>query len=189
MKHVFIYCSVLFVTCWIIGFIIFSGYVFSLRYTPIKETQAIVVLTGGTDRIKVALDLLQNHQAEKLFISGVHSTVSIDTLFQKVDTATKNKIHLGYQAENTYENALETDKWLQENNVTSILLVTSFYHMPRSLFEIKQRQKNLTILPYPIFYQKVDAAWLHTRSAWLLLKEYNKFLIVCLRTLLRRPFL
>ncbi len=189
LKSLSSYFALLFLSFWVIGFVFFALYSFSLKYTKPQKADAIVVLTGSADRINTAFQLLQDNKAEKLFISGVNSKVSIGALFQKIDENMVNRIHLGYKADNTYENAMETNLWLQQNNISSILLVTSFYHMPRSIFEIKERIKNVEIIPYPVFPKQLNTNWLHTRSAWLLFEEYNKFIIVSIRSFLRRLFL
>lgn len=182
------FCSygfIVFLTCWILGFCLFSLYTFTLKYTPVPQVDAIVVLTGGADRIQKALELLKNNKSEKLFISGVNAKVSIGALFQKIEDQLVPKIQLGYLADNTYENALETELWIKKNNVESVLLVTSFYHMPRSLVEIRQRMPHLIVFPYPVFPKRINAEWVHSRSAWLLFVEYNKFIVVVLRSFLR----
>ena len=189
IKHLSFYIFLLFLTCWIIGFVFFALYTFCLKYTAPQTAQAIVVLTGSSDRINVAFELLKQNKAENLFISGVNSKVSVGALFQKIDENIVNRIHLGYKADNTYENALETNMWLQQNNISSILLVTSFYHMPRSIFEIKEKNPHVHIFPYPVFPRHLNASWFHTRSAWLLFVEYNKFIVVCTRSFLRRFFI
>ena len=107
----------------------------------------------------------------------------------ETDDALVPKIHLGYLADNTYENAMETDMWIQKNDVRSVLLVTSFYHMPRSLFEIETRIPRLVVYPYPVFPKKMDTQLVHTRHFWLLFVEYNKFLVVVLRSFLRSLFI
>lgn len=189
VKHTLSYMALLTITSWIIGFAIFTLYAFSLQYRQTTHAQAIVVLTGGVDRLSTALDLLQQEKAEHLFISGVNEHVSLDSLFKDLDANMRAKIQLGYRADNTYENALETEQWLTKNNIHSVLLVTSFYHMPRSIFELQEHIKNVDVFPYPIVPKQVNARWVHTRAAWLLFEEYNKFLVVSVRSFLRRPFL
>lgn len=189
IKSLSFYVSLLFLSCWVIGFVLFALYTFSLKYAEPQNAEAIVVLTGSSDRINTAFDLLQQNKAEKLFISGVNSKVSVGALFQKIDEDMVNRIQLGYKADNTYENAMETHLWLQQNKVSSVLLVTSFYHMPRSIFEVKERIGNVKIIPYPVFPKQLNANWFHTRSAWLLFVEYNKFIVVYIRSFLRRFFL
>ena len=44
---------------------------------PDIKTDAIVVLTGGNYRITTGLNLFAKEQAPKLFISGVHPSLSL----------------------------------------------------------------------------------------------------------------
>jgi len=45
-----------------------------------KQTDAIVVLTGGSGRLRAGLDLLLGERAEHLFISGVYGGVDVRQL-------------------------------------------------------------------------------------------------------------
>ena len=49
-----------------------------------SRTDAIVVLTGGGERIPAALALLEAGKAERLFVSGVHHGVGVAALL-KID--------------------------------------------------------------------------------------------------------
>ena len=114
---------------------------------------------------------------------GRNRTKNKDDLFEETDPETFDKITLGYDALDTKGNAKEINNWVQGKNIQSILLVTSFYHMPRSIFEINKINKNLKISPWPVFpksfNQSVD--WIKTRYAWLLFIEYHKFIFVYLK--------
>ncbi|MBK8175866.1 MAG: YdcF family protein [Rhodospirillales bacterium] len=47
---------------------------------PNSHTDAIVVLTGGSERLTTGLSLLAEHKAERVFVSGVHPTVGVERL-------------------------------------------------------------------------------------------------------------
>ena len=100
--------------------------------------------------------------------------------FDHLSEETKAKITLGYTAENTRGNAQEINDWIQGKNIHSIILVTSFYHMPRSVFEMLQANSRLKIIPWPVFPQSFNQSvdWVKTRYAWLLFIEYHKFLYI-----------
>ncbi|MGN1063395.1 MAG: YdcF family protein [Alphaproteobacteria bacterium] len=180
ISHFCMYAVLLSLLVWLLGFCIFTLYAISFKLTPDTPTQAIVVLTGGTDRIETAVELLKKRTADYLLISGVNKKVSGPDLLRTVPTDLTEKITLGYWAENTRENALETTVWIKDKNITSILLVTSFYHMPRSIFELKKSAPFLKIIPYPVFPKSFGESvdWIKTRYAWLLFLEYHKFLAV-----------
>ena len=178
-----IYFASLILMFWIIGFVVFCLYAFSFKYFPEKHNDAVVVLTGGSNRIKTGLKLLEEKKTDYMLISGVNKEVSKEDLFASIDSEISNKITLGYDALDTKGNAKEINNWVQGKNIQSILLVTSFYHMPRSIFEINKINQNLKVSPWPVFpksfNQSVD--WIKTRYAWLLFIEYHKFIFVYLK--------
>ena len=173
---------------WIIGFVLFCLYALSFKYFPQKESDAVVVLTGGTNRVQTGLNMITDNKAGYMLISGVHKEVKKTTLFPNASPETLDKITLGYEALDTKGNAKEIKSWLSGKEIKSILLVTSFYHMPRSIFEIKKANNNLKITPLPVFpksfNQSVD--WIKTRYAWLLFIEYHKYVFVQIKHLIRK---
>ena len=182
------YATIVMFASWILGFCGFAVYAYMLKFSTIPSAEAIVVLTGGAERLSTALNLLEKQKAPQMLISGVNSKVSMGALFKKIDEKHLNQITLGYKADNTFENALETKEWTTKKNIKSILLVTSFYHMPRSLFEIRSAIQDLTIYPVSVFMH-TEQHWTYTRSAWLLFVEYNKFIVRFVQLLIRRAFL
>lgn len=175
-------------TVWVILFLVFCLRAISLKYTPLIKSDAIVVLTGGSDhRIETGINLLKKNWAHTLFISGVNKIVRDKDLLKETDANLQSVIHLGYLAQNTHTNALEVSQWVEDNNIKSIILVTSFYHMPRSLLELKNAQPNLIVTPYSIFPQQFDniTTWLHQRYVWNLFLEYHKFWTIFLKQLIK----
>ncbi|MBP5535116.1 MAG: YdcF family protein [Alphaproteobacteria bacterium] len=188
VKPVFWYSFLILLIAWFLGFLTFGFYAYMLKFSAVPSADAIVVLTGGADRLSTALSLLDNKKASRLFISGVNSRVSMGSLFQNIDENLISNIELGYKAENTFENAVETKEWATKNNIHSFLLVTSFYHMPRSLLELKGMMPDMNIYPVPVFIQD-SYHWARTRSGWLLFVEYNKFIVRYVQYLIRSIFL
>ena len=163
--------------------------------TDTSQTDAIVVLTGGGDRISAALSLLQEGKAKKLFVSGVHRGVDVDELLridgaasQKPDAALAKRIDLGDMAADTFGNSVESVAWMRANNFKSMRLVTADYHMRRALIEFQMEAPDLVIVSNPIHPAGiVDGRWWRDRAAVsLLLGEYGKYLIVRWRFLLTR---
>ena len=179
VKTVLGYALILLISLWVIGFILFSSYAIGIKYRPLKSAEAIVALTGGSDRIKEAIQLLKDSKADRLFISGVNENVTGYHLLKEVEPKWQEKIELGYWAKTTRMNAIETAEWIKKNNISSIILVTSFYHMPRSLLEINRILPDLEITPFAVFPKSFEenTNWLHTRYAWQLFLEYHKFLV------------
>jgi uncharacterized SAM-binding protein YcdF (DUF218 family) len=69
------------------------------------------------------------------------------------------------------------------NRFTTIVLVTSKYHMPRALAEFANAMPDRRILPYVVESERVHLAhwWERPRTIRLLLTEYVKFLAGSLR--------
>ena len=122
--------------------------------------------------------------AEKLFISGVPTDISIQEIEEQaqIKADNENKIILGRKATNTIENASETIEWINENNIKSIRLVTSSYHIPRSLQEFivyATFGEDLEVILNPIYSPNVNLKWWTSWGTFrLLVMEYNKFLWV-----------
>jgi len=188
LYSILFYMAILIIPIWLMGFGVFLLYVFSFQVSPTAQPEALVAWTGGEYRIQTALKLLEKEQGRRLLISGVNKTVSPALFLGDITPETHAKIDLGYQATTTRENALETAAWVRQNNWHSVGLVTSFYHMPRSLLEFKYALPTTTVYPYPIWPKDFteSVAWIHTRSAFHLFVEYHKFLIVKLRHLFER---
>lgn len=153
------------------------------RTTP---TDAIVVLTGGRLRLETALNLLGAGRAQKLFISGVNPHVDRIALLRvagRTDDADADRIEIGHEAENTLGNAHETAAWMQRQGYRSLRLVTSWYHMQRSLLEFRRAMPDATVVAEPVFAAHNDpqlwSEWLDV--AMLTIAEYNKFLATLVR--------
>jgi uncharacterized SAM-binding protein YcdF (DUF218 family) len=126
----------------------------------IQTHDAIIVLTGGEGRIPSGFELLLAEKADKLLISGVLGFLSKEEiLFNNASAFTEEDqedlknhccIELDYIADTTETNAIESAKWIKDNNVKSIILVTSDYHMPRSymLFSVALNE-DILITAYP----------------------------------------
>ena len=86
-------------------------------------------------------------------------------------------------SQNTYSNAIETSKWVSMNNIEEILLITSNYHIPRSILEFQNKMPNLKILYYPIIPKKHQInKWLKSFETFsLIFIEYSKYIIAYVR--------
>ncbi len=115
----------------------------------------IVVLTGGKNRIKLALDSVKKFHAKSVLISGVYKGTKLeDILGDAKDISAEDlgdvTIILGYKAQNTEGNAKEIREVAEDLGMKEIILVTSDYHMFRSLHEVKKYNRNLKIYPMKV---------------------------------------
>jgi uncharacterized SAM-binding protein YcdF (DUF218 family) len=181
---------VLLLAAWATGFLLFLQII--PRSPPRQEApaDAVVVLTGGSQRLDAGLALLSSGHARKLFVSGVHRGVDVAELLRVSRQSPESVdccIVLGYSADDTRGNARETAEWMARENFRSLWLVTASYHMPRSEKEFHAVMAGVTILPYPVFPPnvRVDDWWRWPGTALLLFVEYNKYLLVWARELIR----
>ncbi len=166
---------------WGAGFEAFNYKINSYANVSDVKADAIVVLTGGRNRLKEAVRLLNSKKAERLFVSGVFSGTSLKELQNREDVEIfdSEQVTLDKKSTNTVENAKETSEWIKKNKINSIYLVTSNYHMPRSIAEFRRYNPKLDIIPYPVYSDKVAREWWKNwHSFSLLASEYNKFLYV-----------
>jgi uncharacterized SAM-binding protein YcdF (DUF218 family) len=172
-----------------LGFLWFTTLLPAAGDSDERGTDAIVVLTGGSDRLAVALDLLIADKGRKLFVSGVYRGVDVRQLLDLSQHSPEDLsccVVLGYEADNTRGNANETAAWMKSEGFTSLRLVTATYHMPRSLLEFRRTMPEVEIVPHPVFTEsfKRDDWWLWPGSSSLLISEYTKYLVA----LARSPF-
>jgi len=174
LKKAFAYLLFLILLIWICGYGAFLLYIKTLKpENPELKTDAVIVLTGGSQRINTGLDLYANKLAPQLFISGVHNLVKeseIKAMWKGSKSLPECCITLGRDATTTIGNALEAEKWIKDNNIQSIRLVTSNYHMPRALMEFScvHENSNVEIIAHPV-NKKIT-----TKYYALAFKEYNK---------------
>lgn len=172
---------------WLAGFIWFYQQIPRESDFPDTDvrTDAIVVLTGGMGRLEQGLELLRRNRADLLLISGVDDEVKPRELVAQYAIDTQNaalanaRIILDYGPDNTVGNAQETARWMQKHGLRSLRLVTSSYHMPRSMLEFRQAMPGAVILPTPVFpeWNSIDKVVLVSRgSLRLILLEYHKYL-------------
>jgi uncharacterized SAM-binding protein YcdF (DUF218 family) len=183
-------------TLWLIGLLAFIAVIPGPTARPDAEsrTDAIIVLTGGGDRLAEGFRLLDRGLAKHLLISGVATGVTlpqlIDRLGDQRNTVPSAEeltccVTLGYEAVSTVGNADESAAWLRDNGAKSVRLVTANYHMLRSLLEFRRKVPDIAVVPNPVFPGEVrDPHWfVKPRTLLLLINEYHKYLFALGRAL------
>ena len=184
MKKFLIIPGLLLMALWFGGFLVFA---YRINHYPADEkthTEAVVALTGGRYRIAEAVNLLNQGKADKLFISGVSQDSSLDEIKKKqnLEIEDESNVSLGHQAKDTFGNAKETVAWLKRNKITSIRLVTSNYHLDRSIAEFRAQAPNLQIIAHPVYSDKVKKKWWKSWDTFTLIFVENiDFLYVYVR--------
>lgn len=174
------------VLLWLAGLLVFADRV--IDSTPAIEpddpADAIVVLTGASDlRLKEGMRLLERRKGQRLFISGVNREVTRPQL-QNVTEGSRRLyeccVDLGYEAENTVGNAREIADWARGHDFYDLIVVTSDYHMPRALLELKADMPDAHFIPYPVATPELDARdwWKSRKGQRLIVLEYSKYLAI-----------
>lgn len=167
---------ILAIVFWLLGYLLFISLSSKILVNPEKITDSIIVLTGGKGRIVAGTKLLAQNKANKMLISGVKPQTSLKELKinQINNKLLTDVIFLDHLSTDTKTNAKESAKWIYNNNFTSLRLVTSDYHILRSLLEFKEQMPGIVIIANPISS--------YTQWHWLIryrfFLEYNKFLVV-----------
>ena len=122
---------------WVIGFLWF---VLAMPGPAADETtDAVIVPTGGAGRIAHGLEVLDKGLAKKLLVSGVDPEVKPGEFAAEFGVEAAQMeccITLGFAAVDTRSNAAETAKWVAQNEVRSLRLVTTDWHMRRTASEL-----------------------------------------------------
>jgi len=156
-------------TLWCAGGFYYIYSTESYVITNRSQTDAIVVYTGGSQRINTGISLLKAGYAPLMFISGVSSPVQLKN-FLTENGIEEDQVIYGLSANTTQDNAEEIAEFISAHNLRSIRLVTSSYHMPRALEETQSRVRlGTVIIPHPVLSEQ--------RNYKILFREYNKYII------------
>jgi uncharacterized SAM-binding protein YcdF (DUF218 family) len=154
----------------------------------VPPADAIIVLTGGEQRIPFGLQLLDAGKGQRLFISGVHNKVDDDTVFRSKTSEIyaqyqrmRDRVKLGRQATTTKENAVEIAAWLKDKpELERLIIVTDHFHMPRSMIELNNRVKGRELFPAPVLppeFMRPDW-WSDSYPLTKIMQEFHKFSVV-----------
>ena len=155
MRKILLYFFTLIIFFIIIGYFKF---LITIQYKDVSYnelTDGIAVLTGGKGRIKLGLDLLNANNNIKLIISGVDKKVSELSILPE-NLNNKDNIVLDKASESTYQNSIIITEWIKKNNLNNITIITSYYHMPRSMLLLKTLSSNYNFYPLPVKKKQFD---------------------------------
>lgn len=165
------------------AFLYLAGFIYFSMLLPsagtenyINETDGVVVFTGGSKRVEAAIALLENGYKKPVLISGVNPKVTKQKLMGHLPAEIQNFVTLDYDSLSTKQNVEATKLWANSKGLKSISLITSFYHMPRSLMYWGRGSSpvndNIDVKPYPVFPGDMPLSFL--------LREYNKYALTFL---------
>ena len=171
---------------WLVGFVCFYMQVPAVKEASgAPKADAIAVLTGDSGRLEYGLELMEANKARWLFVSGVNKRATKEQIFEFATRRHsvhyeryKHQIILGFDAKDTIDNAKEVRTWMQDMHFGSLLLVTSDYHMPRSLVEFKRHMpRSIELIPMPSASHAMDESEREKsiRPWRSLMQEYHKY--------------
>jgi uncharacterized SAM-binding protein YcdF (DUF218 family) len=145
----------------------------------------VVVLTGiSSQRIVAGMHLLRQGKAERMLVSGVNrgaTRADIQRLARAVAAPAYDCcVDLGFEAEDTVGNARETAQWARARGYDNLIVVTADYHMPRALLELRRALPGVTLIPYPVATNELNARrwWRNPHDARRMIVEYAKYLVI-----------
>ena len=149
------------------------------------SAEGIIVATGGQARLTAGLTLLSQNKAPILLLTGVGEGVTKDMLADSLSLSQDERdllnccIELEFIAADTKGNAIAARKWVTEKNLSSVILVTAHYHMPRTMLEFNAQLEAAKIISFPIIPPDLsDKNWLFDwPSIKLYAREFVKYQI------------
>jgi uncharacterized SAM-binding protein YcdF (DUF218 family) len=163
------------------GFGVFVAAIPKHAPSPAPSADAVVALTGGADRIADAVKLLAKGQAGRLLITGVNPETT-DRELARIHPRSADLLEccvdVDRRALNTAGNAIEAGEWVRARGFHRVIVVTSAWHMPRTLVELGRELPGVELVPYPVVTARAaQGAWWRDDDTWrLLATEYVKYL-------------
>ena len=178
MRILCIYIFSLFLVLLILGFFNFLKVI---KYTDEiigKNIDGIAILTGGKGRIDLGLDLFTKQSNIKLIISGVDRKVSVKSVLPSKFQENK-RIYIDQVSESTFENAVIIKDWAKKNQLYNIYIITSYYHMPRSMLLLNKFKEEVNYYAYPVKKEKSSHSNFLPDILFtlFLMQEYIKYLL------------
>jgi uncharacterized SAM-binding protein YcdF (DUF218 family) len=157
-----------------------------LTAQDIRPSDGVVVLTGGENRVRAGLKLMAEAPVRRVLISGVYRSTSREDFrrhFALPTVLSDCCLDIGYLAQDTVGNAEETRAWVDVWGFERLIVVTSGYHMPRSLLELRRAMPGVELVPHPVSWGREDKPrwWTDSAAVRMVLREYGKYLVALVR--------
>lgn len=153
-----------------------------------QKVDAVVAISGGdtTARTDMAITMFKNGWANKLILSGAAADKTgpsnAEAMRRQAMQAgvPSNAILLDETSETTSQNAENTRDLFDDNNIHSVILVTSGYHQRRAGLEFGKRAgTDIRIVNHPVPSDNQWSSWWWlTPNGWYLaLGEFFKIMV------------
>jgi uncharacterized SAM-binding protein YcdF (DUF218 family) len=165
----------------LLGFAVFVHAAIDTAAPVGGQTDGIVVLTGGSERVATGFRLLAEGQARRLLISGAHPEAHLAEIAAAagIDPAPfATRVAVGHAAASTRGNAAEAAAWARAEEMQSLRIVTAGYHMPRAMLELRRAMPGLRLFEHRVPSAALrDPGALWRPQVWALLAgEYARYL-------------
>jgi uncharacterized SAM-binding protein YcdF (DUF218 family) len=170
----------------IIGALAFFGSMEGLS-GRLMRADGVVVFTGEPRRILTGVQVLSGGHARRMLITGTELSAGTDTAEVMAKVRKDYSywasccIDLDPGAQNTSENARDATRWARDHEFSSVILVTTDYHMPRALLELRSALPDIRIIPHPL--RTGDGLSPSLGRIRLVIDEYAKFVVALLRAM------
>ena len=160
-----------------------------IKSNPLSKADIIIVLAGEKgERVQYGVELYKQGYADKILLSG--GSIVVFPGGQKITWAglmkdyairlgvPENAIIIQEESRDTIEDALLSFKLLQDQNLSSALLVTSPYHSRRAHLIFKQVFQDIEISSAPVVNSWYDAGlwWKSSAGRYQVAREYFAYL-------------
>lgn len=102
----------------------------------LQPADLVVVFPGEKQRITTGLKAIKNGSARRFMLIG-STQENLQQLLSKNNTPPSVSPMPGGKSRSTFEDVYQTVKTIKENQLNSVILVSSSYHLPRALFLLK----------------------------------------------------
>jgi uncharacterized SAM-binding protein YcdF (DUF218 family) len=173
------------------GLAIFGDIVTEPRRFSEGSVDGVVVLTGGEHRLQEASRIFMACTARRLLISGVNRQTTREDI-RRISTIPAALfdccVDIGYEALDTVGNAEETRNWVNVWGFSRLVVVTSSYHMPRSLAEFSRAMPVTEFQPHTVTSRGFETTqwWRQASSMRRVITEYVKYIPAVARLYLAR---
>lgn len=142
-----------------------------------QPADAVVAVSGGDTaaRTREAIMLYQNGWGKKLIFSGAAQDKSgpsnAEVMRREARDAgvPESDIVIEESGETTKQNAENTQSIFAQNEISSVILVTSAYHQRRAGLEFAKRSEGVSVRNHPVAHDKQWSGWWWlTPTGWFL---------------------
>ncbi len=163
------------VTIFFIFLLLFVQWFYSFKTIADKaavpqKNDVVLVFSNDPVRVPTGIRLAAKSKAAYLMVTDKGLT-DFRTEIQQYGRPGGAKIILEGQAETTDQNARFTSEIIKKLPVQNVVLVTSWFHMPRALFLTRLYLLSTSIKVYPFPADDPPKGWLWSRAFWY---EYVK---------------